>query len=73
MAGRGCKKSAWGEVDLIFEVVRGQELKIVRKWGFCPPSDRHGVYTFVIALGWKQLAGGVKRVHWVRWICHLRW
>jgi hypothetical protein len=50
-AGGGYKESAWGEIDSIFEVVRGRELEIARKWGFCPPSDGYGVYTFVIAPG----------------------
>jgi hypothetical protein len=72
-ADGGCKESAWGEIDLIFEVVRGWELEIAWKWGFCPPSDGYGAYTFVIAPGWKRLAGGIKRVHGVRLIQYLRW
>jgi hypothetical protein len=31
------------------------------------------VYALGIGLGWKQLAGGVKGVHGVRWIWYLRW
>ena len=50
-AGGGRNESAWGKINSIFEVVRGRELEITRKWGFCPPSDGYGVYAFVIAPG----------------------